>query len=93
LGIVCFFFAAVAALVGYGMWSLKEWARIVQMVFAALGVLGGAIGLLLAIVHFSIFGFTLTGIRLAINLAILWYLNQPQVKAAFQARAAAAPAR
>ena len=93
LGLFCFFFAAIAGVLGYGMLSLKEWARIVQMVFAAIGLAFGALGLLGAMLHFQLFGLVLVGIRLAINAAIIWYLLQPDVKAAFQTRAAAAPAR
>lgn len=93
LGLVCMFFAAISAVLGYGILSLKEWARIVQMVLAAIGIIFGALGLLGTMLHFQVFGFVVVGIRLAINLAILWYLNQPDVKAAFQARAAVAPAR
>jgi hypothetical protein len=93
LGLFCLFFAAVAGALGYGMLSLKEWARIVQMVFAGIGIAFGLLGLLGAMLHFHVFGLIIVGIRLAINGAIIWYLLQPHVKAAFQARAAAAPAR
>ena len=92
LGLVCFFFAAITAVLGYGMLSLKEWARIVQMVLAAIGIVFGVLGLLSAMLHFHILGFMVVGIRLAINFAIIWYLIQPDVKSAFQTRAAAAPA-
>ena len=79
----------ISGLVGWGMWTLKSWARIVQIIFAALGLLG-ALSLLL---HFSgavLFGFVL---RVAINGLIIWYLLKPEVAAAFngnQAKAAGA---
>lgn len=92
LGLVCFFFAAIAAVIGYGLLSLKEWARIVQMVLAAIGIILGGMGLLSAVLHFHPVVIMMAGIRLAINFIILGYLYQPSVKAAFQARAAAAPA-
>lgn len=92
LGVVCLFFAALFGVLGYGMLSLKEWARIVQMVLAAIGIILGGIGLLSAVLHFHPFVIMMAGIRLAINFIILGYLYQPGVKAAFQARAAAAPA-
>ena len=60
---------------------------------AGIGIAFGLLGLLGAMLHFHVFGLIIVGIRLAINGAIIWYLLQPHVKAAFQARAAAAPAR
>ena len=89
LAVFLFVFAAIGGLVGWGLLTLKNWARIVQIVFSALGVLGTLFGL----VHFSsamMVGFV---IRLAINGLIIWYLLQPNVAAAFnagQARTASA---
>lgn len=85
LAVFCFFFAALAAAIGWGIWNLKEWARIVQMVFAALGTLGAAAGVMFSMTHFHVIGIGFSMVRLAINLLILWYLNQPHVKAAFAA--------
>jgi hypothetical protein len=80
VGIVAFVmfmcFAALNVLIGWGLLNLKEWARIVAIVFAGLGVLGG---------FFSLFRFSFFGlIRLAISGWIIWYLLQPQVVAAFR---------
>ena len=88
LGIGFFIGAAIAAFLGWGIWSLKDLARIVQMVFAGIGALFAALGLMISLLHFAIFGFFFAAIRLGINGLILWYLNQPHVKAAFQPRAA-----
>ena len=82
-------FGAISALIGWGMWTLKSWARIVQIIFAALGLLNGLYSLL----HFSsamLFGFV---IGVAINGLVIWYLLKPEVAAAFngnQAKAAGA---
>lgn len=76
--------AAVAALLGWGMLKLKEWARIVTLVLAALGALGSLIGLFGVLGHFAMVAVVFVLIRLAINGLILWYLVQPHVKAAFQ---------
>jgi hypothetical protein len=90
LGIGFLIGAAISAGLGWGMWNLKEWARIVQMVFAGIGALFAALALLVALVHFRIFGFFFDALRLAINGLILWYLNQPHVVSAFRPPAAAA---
>lgn len=85
--------AAVAVLLGWGTLKLKEWARIVTIVLAALGAVGSLFGLLSVMGHFAAVAVFFVLIRLAINGLIIWYLLQPHVKAAFQgaqARAAGA---
>ena len=84
VGVVVVFFAALFATLGYGMWNLREWARIATMVLAVLGALGAAFGLFWGLAHFRVFVFSATAIRLGINLLILWYLNQQHVIAAFR---------
>jgi len=79
-GVIVLIIAAISALVGFGLWKLKNWGRILALVFAGLGILGA----LLMLLHFSpliLFGFL---IRLVINGLILWYLLKPEVAAAFQ---------
>src|SRR5205809_6305238 len=49
VAVVCFVFAAIAALLGWGMWTLKNWARIVTMVLAGLGIVFGGLGLLFSL--------------------------------------------
>jgi hypothetical protein len=84
VGVVVVFFAALFATLGYGMWNLREWARIATMVLAVLGALGAAFGLFWGLTHFRVFMLSATAIRLGINLLILWYLNQQHVIAAFR---------
>lgn len=84
LAVVFFVFACIAVLLGWGMWNLKNWARIVTMVLCCIGILFGALGLLFALVRFNIFSMVFICIRLAINGLIVWYLLQPNVKAAFE---------
>src|SRR5437660_981888 len=83
---VMFVFAALGGLLGYGMWNLREWARIVTMVLSALGAIGAALGFFWALAHMHPFSLAISGIRLGINIAILWYLNLPQVSAFSQLR-------
>lgn len=79
-GVIVLVVGVVSALVGWGLLKLKSWARIIVIIFSALGILG-ALAMLL---HFSpliLVGFV---IRLAINGLILWYMLKPEVAAAFQ---------
>lgn len=84
-------FAAVAALAGYGVWTLREWGRVLCIVLAGITVLLSLPGLLFMGLHFGFFlgGYRL--IKLAINALIIWYLVQPQIRALFQRGAAAIP--
>ena len=74
-------FAIIAALAGYGVWTLREWGRILCIVLAGIAILFSLPGLLL---HFGFFlgGYRL--IKLAINIVIIWYLVLPQIKSLFQ---------
>ncbi|HZR28949.1 MAG TPA: hypothetical protein VFA71_09220 [Terriglobales bacterium] len=84
--VVLFVFAAIAAILGWGMWQLKNWARIVTLVLAGIGIVFGGLGLLFSLLHFHVITIVFIGIRLAINALIIWYLLQPDVKAAFEGR-------
>src|SRR5271167_226109 len=84
-------FACIAALAGYGVWTLREWGRILCIVLAVISILLSLPGLLLMGLHFGLFfgGFRL--LRTAVNVVIIWYLVQPQIKALFQGSAPAVP--
>ncbi|HEX6880574.1 MAG TPA: hypothetical protein VF135_09430 [Terriglobales bacterium] len=90
LGAVLLVFAAISGVVGWGLWGLKEWARIVQIVFAALAVLFRTLSLLLALSQGRIFGLPLALVLLAYNAWVIWYLIQPHVRVAFVRPAAPA---
>src|SRR6267154_2034029 len=40
VGVVALIVAVICALVGWGLWKVKNWARIVALIFAGLGILG-----------------------------------------------------
>ncbi len=84
IGVVIIVFGAVYVLVGWGLWTLKEWARIVTIVLSAIGAVFQLPGLLRALLHFSIGGLVWTAFWLAVDIVIIWYLLTPQVRAAFQ---------
>jgi len=92
LAIFAFIGAAISGLIGWGLWNLKNWARIVSLVFAVLGMLGGAAGLMWALMHFNPVFMTTAIVRAGIAALIFWYLNQPHVKTAFGAAPTSAAA-
>jgi len=75
--------AAIYALIGWGLWGVKNWARIVTIVFAALWA---ALTLLGLVSQFTIGGV----IGLAIDALIIWYLLKPDVAGAFKGTQSAA---
>ncbi len=78
------FFALIAAAAGYGIWSLREWGRILSIGLAAVALVISLPGLLFMGLHPSLFlgGFRL--FRIAISVLIIWYLMQPQIRGLFQ---------
>jgi hypothetical protein len=81
LGVIVLVLAVIPVLTGWGLWKLKSWARILAIVFAVLGLLGALFGLLGAFSHPGLLVSVV--IRLVIHGLILWYMFQPDVKAAF----------
>ena len=84
-------FALVAAIAGYGVWSLREWGRILCIVLAVISILLSLPGLLLMGLHFGLFFGGYRFFRTAVNVVIIWYLVQPQIRALFQGSAPAVP--
>ena len=72
--------ALVTAVVGWGLWTLQEWARILTIALQAIGLVLGILTIFGWIHPFGIF-FRL--VRIAIHGVIIWYLMQPDVVAAF----------
>ena len=73
--IVMFCLGLIPGIVGWGLLKLKNWARIVAIIFSGLSALTGALGALM-LEPMSI-------ITLAVNAWIVFYLLKPHVKAAF----------
>ncbi len=88
LGVVFLVFASISGLVGFGLWSLKEWGRILQIIFSAIGALFQVLGLLGSMVHFRVGSMLWNLIWLAFHAWVIFYLVQPEVKTAFAPRAA-----
>jgi uncharacterized membrane protein (DUF2068 family) len=72
-------FAFVPALTCYGLWSFREWGRMLCIVLSCLAILLSLPSLLFDF-SFYVGGFQKVGyraIRLAIDILIVWYLGQP----------------
>ena len=82
----------VSALLGFGLWKLKEWARIITIVLAGIGGAFQLFGLLGSLAHFNLFAIVWSLFWTAIDALIIWYLLKPEVKAAFQPRPMASAA-
>lgn len=67
LGIILIAFGVLDFFVGRGLWNGQNWARILTIVFSALGVLGG----LSSLVRFNLSGI----VGLAIHALIIYYLG------------------
>src|SRR6185369_5569565 len=84
LGVFYLIIGAVDVLVGWGLLKLKNWARIVAIVFSCIGAGFLVLGLLGNLAHFSIVNFLVTAVFLGIHAVIIMYLLKPEVKTAFQ---------
>lgn len=76
LGVGALLIALVYLVVGVGLWGLKNWARVVSLVFVALWFFVGLVGLL----HFPTPWHI---VRAGIQIAIFVYLLLPDVKRVF----------
>ncbi|HEY3929345.1 MAG TPA: hypothetical protein VGL89_13310 [Candidatus Koribacter sp.] len=83
LGVFFLIGAALNLICGIGLWKVKEWARILTIVLCGLGAALGVLGLFIGMIHFNIFMMMWRLLWLAIDVGIVWYLLQPEVKAAF----------
>jgi len=90
-GVFFLVFALVAAIAGWGMWSMREWGRILSIVLAVISLIFSLPGLLLMGLHLNLFFGTYRLFRIAISILIIWYLVQPQIKVLFQRGAPALP--
>ncbi len=83
-GIVILAIGVIDLLVGIGLIKLKNWARIVAIVFSGIGAAVQLLGILTSLSHFNVGAMVFPVIFLGIYALIIWYLLKPDVKAAFQ---------
>lgn len=80
LGAIFIAVAIFVIFVALGLLKLKNWARITTIVLSALGLLGSIRNLA---VGFHGSGMVMTIVFLAYYIWVIWYMLQPNVKAAF----------
>ncbi|MBZ5694224.1 MAG: hypothetical protein LAN36_02560 [Acidobacteriia bacterium] len=85
LGVVCLGLAALYLVAGLGLWKLQEWARILTIVLAGLGLLVNGFGILGPLMSFHIMFLLWRAVVLGLDVWVLVYLFQPHVKKAFGA--------
>ncbi len=83
VAVFCFACAVFFGFLGYGMLNLRNWARIATLVLAVLGIVLGILGIVGGLFRFGIISAVFSGIRVAVNGLIFWYLTQPHIKEAF----------
>lgn len=86
-----FVFALVAVVAGWGVWSMREWGRILSIVLSVIALIFSLPGLLMMGLHVHLFFGTYRLFRIAISILIIWYLVQPEIKALFQKGTPVAP--
>jgi hypothetical protein len=77
--------ALIDLVLGIGFIKLQNWARVVAIVFTAIGVLFGVLGLVNMVTHMMVFRLAFQLIVLALEIWIVVYLFKPHVKQAFGA--------
>jgi hypothetical protein len=83
-GVFIIVVGGVSALLGFGLWKLKGWARIVSIVLYGISAALQVLGILGTLAHFNVFALMWGTFWVAVDAFIIWYLLKPEVKAAFQ---------
>ncbi len=76
LGVGLLLIAVFYLTVGFGLWSLKNWARVLTLIFVVMGLLFG----LRSMIEFH---HVFRLLRTAVDAAILIYLLMPEVRKVF----------
>ena len=81
LGAALFLVMALVALsAAYGLWKMRDWGRVLSLGLAILYVLFTLPAILL--LHALLGAYQI--VRIAVYIAIIWYLLQPRIKALFR---------
>ena len=82
-GVVVIILALIPLAIGIGLWKLRNWARILVIIFAGLGALGNTVRVIWGLGSGDMLNTVGGIIGLGIQALILWYMFQPHVKQAF----------
>jgi uncharacterized membrane protein (DUF2068 family) len=85
LGIVIMLFGVLYFFVGWGLWTLKNWARIVALVLTFISLGLTVLGLFGSLITFEPVSLFFNLVFVGIYGLIAWYLMQAHVKQAFAA--------
>jgi len=83
LGIGMLLVAVLYAALGFGLWKLHKWGRILCLIVVALGLLSSVAGLFSALAPVSAVLLVRALVVIAIDLWIITYLLKPHVQQAF----------
>jgi len=84
-GVLVMILAIIPLVIGIGLWKLKNWARIVVIVFSVLGLVSNLFGVIGGVSAGEMVSLSSGVIGLGINVLVLWYMQQAHVKQAFGA--------
>ena len=86
LGIYFAAMALLGGLFGYGMWTLRNWARWVTIVLSAISLVATVAGLIGIGTGMSVSAILVGLFRIGLCLLVLWYMWVPGVRLAFRSR-------
>ncbi len=78
-----FVFGVLYGRLAFDLWRLRRWGRYLGIILAGLGVYLLAPSISSAVVDMRVGAIAGDGLQIALRVAAMWYLTQPQVKAAF----------
>ena len=73
----------ITAALAYGMWTLRNWARIVTILITAVSLIGTLPGLAALFSDFMVGALLLNVLRVGLSVLVLWYLWTPAVRDSF----------
>lgn len=78
-------FLIIAIVVGIGLWRLRNWARILTIILAAISLVPLLPGLMFSMLSLEIFSMMVQLVFAGFYGWIIWYMVRPHVKRAFGA--------
>ena len=75
--------SGIEVLAGVGLLKLRNWARILTIILASVGLLLAARGVVTSLLHFQLFALVIRSVFVGFYALILWYLFQARVRRAF----------
>ncbi len=76
--------AVVVAFLGYGMWALRNWARVVTLIITGVSLASTLVSVAQIADHINSTALGLSLFRVGLCLLVIWYLRRPDIRAAFR---------